>query len=87
MKIFIYKTLTIFLLFFIFYKLTIGQTINQIQSKINFFYSKENIENFKIKAREEIRNSLSKERYISAEDAELLNAFFKKIQKDLENKN
>ena len=63
------------------------QTINQIQSKINFFYSKENIENFKIKAREEIRNSLSKERYISAEDAELLNAFFKKIQKDLENKN
>ncbi len=87
MKIFIYKTLTIFLLFFILYKLTIGQTINQIQSKINFFYSKENIENFKIKAREEIRNSLSKERYISAEDAELLNAFFKKIQKDLENKN
>lgn len=87
MKIFIYKTLTIFLLFFIFYKLTIGQTINQIQSKINFFYSKENIENFKIKAREEIRNSLSKERYISAEDADLLNAFFKKIQKDLENKN
>ena len=87
MKIFIYKTLTIFLLFFIFYKLTIGQTINQLQSKINFFYSKENIENFKIKAREEIRNSLSKERYISAEDAELLNAFFKKIQKDLENKN
>ena len=87
MKIFTYKTLSIFLLFFIFYKLTIGQTINQIQSKINFFYSKENIENFKIKAREEIRNSLSKERYISAEDAELLNAFFKKIQKDLENKN
>ena len=87
MKIFIKKILKIFLLFFIFYKLTIGQTINQIQSKINFFYSKENIENFKIKAREEIRNSLSKERYISAEDAELLNAFFKKIQKDLENKN
>ena len=40
MKIFIYKTLTIFLLFFIFYKLTIGQTINQIQAKVNFLYSK-----------------------------------------------
>ena len=75
MKIFIYKTLTIFLLFFIFYKLTIGQTINQIQAKVNFLYSKENM------------NSLDKERYISVEDAELLNAFFEKVQKDLENKN
>ena len=87
MKIFIYKTLTIFLIFFIFYKLTIGQTINQIQAKVNFLYSKENIENFKIKLREEIKNSLDKERYISVEDAELLNAFFEKVQKDLENKN
>ena len=87
MKIFIYKTLKFFLLFFIFYKLTIGQTINQIQAKVNFLYSKENIENFKIKLREEIKNSLDKERYISVEDAELLNAFFEKVQKDLENKN
>ena len=55
MKIFIYKTLTIFLLFFIFYKLTIGQTINQIQAKVNFLYSKENIENFKIKLRKKLR--------------------------------
>ena len=45
------------------------------------------IENFKIKLREEIKNSLDKERYISVEDAELLNAFFEKVQKDLENKN
>ena len=32
------------------------------------------------------KNSLEKERYISVEDAELLNAFFEKVQKDLGNK-
>ena len=86
MRIFLYKLLITLALVFILYKITIGQTIKQIETKLEYLSSKDNITFLKEKLRDEIRSSLTKERYINKEDAELLNSFIKKIQGDLNNK-
>tara|TARA_B100000242_G_C42817662_1_gene380055 strand:+ start:366 stop:626 length:261 start_codon:yes stop_codon:yes gene_type:complete len=86
MRIFLYKLLITLALVFILYKITIGQTIKQIETKLEYLSSKDNITFLKEKLRDEIRSSLTKERYINKEDAELLNSFIKKIQGDLNNR-
>ena len=86
MRIFLYKLLITLALVFILYKITIGQTIKHIETKLEYLSSKDNITFLKEKLRDEIRSSLTKERYINKEDAELLNSFIKKIQGDLNNK-
>ena len=86
MRIFLYKLFITLALVFILYKITIGQTIKQIETKLEYLSSKDNITFLKEKLRDEIRSSLTKERYINKEDAELLNSFIKKIQDDLNNK-
>ena len=73
-------------LFFIFYKLTIGLTIKEIKSNIDFLVSKENVEYVKNKIRNEIKNAEKKDRYISDEDAILINKFLNKIKSDLKTK-
>ena len=83
MKTFIYKILIFFVVFFVLYKITIGKTINEIESKVEFIKSKENVEYIKSKIKDEIRNSLTKENYISIEDAQLINNFLNKNKKDL----
>lgn len=83
MKIYFYKILTFFIIFFIFYKVTIGLTIKEIKSNIDFMASKENVEYIKKKLRDEIQNVDSKDRYISKEDAILINKFLNKIKSDL----
>jgi len=83
MKIYLYKLLTFFFLFFIFYKLTIGLTIREIETKISFLNSKENIEFIKDKLRKEVQNLNTKDRYISVEDAILINKILNKIKNDL----
>ena len=83
MKIYLYKLLTFFFLFFIFYKLTIGLTIREIETKISFLNSKENIEFIKDKLRKEVQNLNTKDRYIYVEDAILINKILNKIKNDL----
>ena len=51
MKIFIYKTLFVFLCIFIIFQLTIGIQIKQLNNKLEEIKSKENIENIKEKLR------------------------------------
>lgn len=86
MKIYFYKVLTFFVLFFVFYKLTIGLTIKEIKSNIDFLVSKENVEYVKNKIRNEIKSAEKKDRYISDEDAILINKFLNKIKSDLKTK-
>ena len=78
--------LTFFVLFFVFYKLTIGLTIKEIKSNIDFLVSKENVEYVKNKIRNEIKSAEKKDRYISDEDAILINKFLNKIKSDLKTK-
>ena len=85
MKIFIYKTLFVFFLIYLLLQFTIGAKIRQIQQEIDYFVSKENVEIIKDKIRDEIRNAINKERYLSEQDAQLINDFLDKIKTDLKN--
>ena len=87
MKIFFYKTLLVAFVFFIVFKITIGSVISNFESKIYNLSSKENIEMVKEKIREEIKVAINKEKFINEEDANLINAFLKKVQTDLNNQN
>ena len=69
MKVFLYKLLISVFVLFILYKITVGQTIKQIETKLEYLSSKDSIISLKEKIRDEIKASLNKERYISNEDS------------------
>jgi|TARA_B110000438_G_C15796042_1_gene642894 hypothetical protein len=85
MKTFIYKTLFVFVVIFILFQLTIGAKIKQINSELENFKSKENIEYLKNKLRDELKNAVKKENYLNSDDAKLINDFINKIKKELSN--
>ena len=87
MKIFIYKTLFIFVCIFVLFQLTFGIKINQLNTELEKIKSQENIENMKNKLRDELKNAISKENYLSPDDAKLINDFVNKLKKELSNSN
>lgn len=83
MKIFIYKTIIIFFVSLIFFKLTFINTINEYEKKIFTIFSKEKIAYTKEKLRKELNNSLKKDKILSEKDAELIRKFIDKIKSEL----
>ena len=83
MKVFFYKTLFIALVVFILFRVLIGSFVNDIETKIENFQSKENIELIKDKARDEMRNAIEKKDYINDEDALLIKKFIEKIKQEI----
>ena len=71
--------LTIILVF----EFTIGKKISQFGGKVDSVSSKEGRKETVNKLREEIQKAVKKERYLSKEDAKLINEFILKIQKEL----
>ena len=66
------------------YEFTIGKQISKYSNQINNFTSKEGRKESVNKIREEINKGIKKERYLSKEDAKLINTFLNKIKKELE---
>lgn len=87
MKIFVYKTLFIFVCVFILFQLTFGIKINQLNAELEKLKSQESIENMKNKLRNELKNAISKENYLSPDDAKLINDFINKIKQELSSSN
>tara|TARA_Y100000591_G_C21557348_1_gene556761 strand:- start:113 stop:376 length:264 start_codon:yes stop_codon:yes gene_type:complete len=87
MKIFVYKTLFIFICIFILFQLTFGLKIKQFKDELNKIQSKENIINFKDKLRNELKNAVEKDTYLNPEDAKLINDFINKIKSELSKSN
>ena len=85
MKIFVYKTLFVFVCIFVLFQLTIGIKIKQLNNELQKLKSKENVEIIKNKLREEMKNAISKENYLGPEDAKLINEFINKVKKELSN--
>ena len=85
MKIFVYKALFVFVCIFILFQLTVGMKIKQFKQELEELKSKENIENIKEQLRDELKNAVSKENYLSPEDAKLINEFINKLKKELSN--
>jgi DNA-binding transcriptional MerR regulator len=86
MKIFIFKTLFVFILIYILFQLTIGLTIKKIKEEIYNFKSKENIELIKKKLRSELEASIKKDKILDKDDVELFNKFLKKLNNELQSK-
>tara|TARA_B100000809_G_scaffold220731_1_gene228595 strand:+ start:94 stop:360 length:267 start_codon:yes stop_codon:yes gene_type:complete len=87
MRSFIYKTIIIVLAIVIIFEFTVGSKINEISSKFNYFATKEGRKEGVVKIREEMKRAIKKERYLSKEDAKLLNQFLNKITAELSEAN
>ena len=85
MRLFFYKSIFFFISIFILYKVTVGQLIKDYENKINQTISKENIDKFKSKLRNEIKGSIKKDRILNEEDARLMGQFLKKIKIEINN--
>jgi len=83
MKQFIYKIAIFIVATILIYEFTIGKQINKYTDRLNTISSKEGRKESVIKIKEEIKKGIKKERYLSKEDAKLINQFLKKIQKEL----
>ena len=83
MKQYIYKVIIAIIAIVLIYEFTIGKLIKKYTDKLNFVSTKEGRKELVISLREEIKKGVKKERYLSEEDALILNQFIKKIQKEL----
>ena len=83
MKVYIYKMLIFIISIILIYEFTIGKQISQFTGKIDSVSSKQGRKESINKLREEIKKGIKKERYLSREDAKLINEFLNKIKKEL----
>ena len=83
MRQFIYKMVVAVLAIILVFEFTIGKKISQFGGKVDAISSKEGRKKTVNKLREEIQKAVKKERYLSKEDAKLINEFILKIQKEL----
>ena len=83
MKIFLYKFAIILVGVFLLFEFTIGSKLKLYERNLINILSKQNIESIKQKAKDEMRIAINKDVYLDPKDAELLNQFIKKIQKEL----
>ena len=83
MKQFIYKTIIIIIAIIVLFEFTIGNKISQVYEKIDVISTKEGRKESVNKLREEMKRAIKKDRYLSKEDAKLINDFLNKIQSEL----
>ena len=83
MKSFVYKTIIAVIAIVLVYELTIAKQIKTITDKSDMLLSKEGRKDGVEKIREELKKAIKKERYLSKEDAKLINEFISKITSEL----
>jgi VIT1/CCC1 family predicted Fe2+/Mn2+ transporter len=83
MRIFFYKFIIILVGLFILYQLTIGYTIKKFEQKFYSINIKEQSEFIKNKLREEIKDTLKKDKILEKEDAILLKRFYLKVLSEI----
>ena len=83
MRSFIYKSLVVLICVILVYEFTIGKQIALLKDKTDSILTKEGRRETVDKVRDEINKAINKDRYLSKEDAILLNRFIKKIKQEL----
>tara|TARA_B000000441_G_C21643712_1_gene290877 strand:- start:29 stop:295 length:267 start_codon:yes stop_codon:yes gene_type:complete len=83
MKQFIFKTIIAVIAIVLVYELTIAKQIKEFTSQSEVLMTKEGRKDGVEKIREELKKAIKKERYLSKEDAELINQFIQKIRREL----
>ena len=86
MKIFFYKSILVFFIFLLAFHYSYNFVAKSIERKINSNFSKDNIQILKAKIKDEMNNAINKDKFISNEDAELINKFIDKLLNDLNKK-
>ena len=84
MKIFFYKILIVSIAAILVFKLTIGEQINQINEKFNYFLSSDGRKETINSIKEEIAKANNKENYLDEEERKLIKEFITKIKKELD---
>jgi len=83
MKIFVLKTLFIVFCFLIAFHLSVGFYIKKINSKFDFYTSKENLSSILLKLREETKSAIKKDQILSEEDAKLIKEIISKLSNEI----
>ena len=83
MKQFIFKTIIAVIAIVLVYELTIAKQIKEFTSQSEILLTKEGRKDGVDKIREELKKAIKKERYLSKEDANLINQFIQKIRREL----
>ncbi len=86
MKIFFYKSVLILFLFLIGFHYSFNYVVKTTKRNIESNISREKVEYIKKKIKDEMKVAINKDKFISTEDANLINQFLNKISEDL-NKN
>ena len=85
MKIFVIKTLIIFISIFVLFQLTIGSLVRGLKEDLSDQFSREKIILVKEKIREEMKKGIEKEQMLNPDDADLIGKFLKKLVKEVNN--
>ena len=83
MKIFVYKTIFVFVCAFLLYQFTIGKKIQYYEHQFNNLTTDKGREDIRNKIREELRKAVNKDQILNDEDKDLINNFITKIQNEL----
>ena len=83
MKQYVYKIIIFILAIIFIYEFTIGKQINKYADQLNSINSKDGRKETVEKIKNELRKGVEKDRYLSKEDAKLINKFIEKIKKEL----
>ena len=87
MKQYVYKIIIFILAIIFIYEFTIGKQINKYADQLNSINSKDGRKETIEKIKNELRKGVEKDRYLSKEDAKLINKFIEKIKKELSEAN
>ena len=83
MKIFIYKTMFVFICLFLLYKFTIDAKISEYEKKFELLQSDYGREILREKIRKEVKKSLEKDTILNPEDNALLKKLIIKLKNEL----
>tara|TARA_B100002051_G_C16716283_1_gene629661 strand:+ start:430 stop:690 length:261 start_codon:yes stop_codon:yes gene_type:complete len=84
MRNYIYKVIVLAVALIFVFEFTIGRKFNQINEKVDSFYTKEGRERMVTTLKKEIKKANEKENYLDEEERELLRNFIFKIRKELD---
>jgi len=84
MRNYIYKILILSAALVIVFEFTVGRKFNQINEKIDSFFTKEGRKEMVISLKNEMRKAIEKENYLDEEERILIRDFIKKIQKEIQ---
>ena len=84
MRDYIYKILILSVALVIVFELTVGRKFNQINEKIDSFFTKEGRKEMVISLKNEMKKAIEKENYLDEEERILIRDFIKKIQKEIQ---